>query len=378
MSKIDSFNDLLAKGRDIAVTHSTFLNATSETVELIHQGEYILILDEALDVVVDFNDVASVGNSVEQILKSKDIEVLIRDKLISVADNGLVTWIGGDYSGTKFSEVERLAKLNRLYCVNGSMMVCVFPPEVFRAFKEVYVMTYLLEGTFIKYYFDIFGIQYEKRAICKEDDNYVLTDYSIDLDLGFRQRCKELVKVCDEKRLNAGYRRTAFSKSWFDRAMNQDGVIRRLRTDMRYFFEIYAGAKSKDNLWTCPEAHKTKVQGKGYTCVRQMTKDEKNYPPEKRAEKEKELACFISLNARSTNDYKDRWALAYCYNMYMSPKMAHFFNNCGFPVNEELFAIACFIQWLFRSRIRDGENVVIYIPSSRMRDLFNSWLNGDL
>ena len=39
-SKIDSFNTLLNFGENIAVTHSAFLNATPETIELIKQGEY--------------------------------------------------------------------------------------------------------------------------------------------------------------------------------------------------------------------------------------------------------------------------------------------------------------------------------------------------
>ena len=49
--KIDDFNDLLTDGGCVAVTHVTFLNATPETLERIYEGEYTLILDEALSIV---------------------------------------------------------------------------------------------------------------------------------------------------------------------------------------------------------------------------------------------------------------------------------------------------------------------------------------
>ena len=376
-SKIIDFNSLLAQGKDIAVTHSTFLNATEETADLIRQGEYTMIIDEALEIIGDFNKVASVENAVEQSLNTKDVEVLVRDNLISIEENGRVIWTGKDYQGTKYSEVERLAKLGRLYCVNNTIL-CMFPPEIFQAFKKVYVMTYMLEGTFLKYYFDLFGISYEKVTVVNNDGNYTLNDYTPDLDYAFRKRCKDLITVCGDFRLNDGYRNNSFSKNWYDHNTGNNAVLNRLRTDLTYFFTRYAKAKSKDILWTCPKKYRQKVRGKGYTCVRQMTKQDLSLPKDKREKKEKELSCFIPLNARATNDYRERWALAYCFNMYTPRMIWHFFNNCGHTVDEDIFAMACFIQWIFRSRIRCGEKIIVYLPSPRMRRLFTRWLNCEL
>jgi hypothetical protein len=36
------------------------------------------------------------------------------------------------------------------------------------------------------------------------------------------------------------------------------------------------------------------------------------------------------------------------------------------------------IQWIWRSRIRKGENINIYIPSMRMRNLLNAWMKMNL
>lgn len=376
-SKIEDFNKLLSQGRDIAVTHSTFLNATPKTVELIEQGEYTLILDEAPDIIGDFNKVASVENAAEQAINTHDVKAMLRDGLISIGDNSKVIWTGNDYAGTKYSEVERLAKLGRLYYANDSIL-CMFPPEVFLAFKKVYVMTYLLEGTFIKYYFDLFGISYEKATTINHDGSYELIEYTSGSDYEFRKKCKELATVCKEYRLNCDYKTNSFSKNWYDHNITDRRILNRLRTDLTYYFTRHLKVKSKDILWTCPKKYQQKVQGKGYTCVRQMTKTDLLLPEQKRKRREKELSCFVPLNARATNDYRDRWALAYCFNMFTPTIIQHFFNNCGHPVDNDKFAMACFIQWIFRSRIRDGKEIYIYLPSPRMRKLFDKWMHCDL
>lgn len=376
-SKIEDFNKLLSQGKTIAVTHSTFLNATSKTVELIEEGEYTLILDEAPDIIGDFNKVASVENATEQAINTYDVKALLRDGLISVGENSQVIWIGNDYANTKYSEVERLARLGRLYFANNSIL-CMFPPEVFLAFKKVYVMTYLLEGTFIKYYFDLFGISYEKATTVNHDGIYTLTEYIPGSDHEFRKRCKELITICQEYRLNDGYKINSFSKNWYDHNISDYWTLRRLRTDLTYYFTKHLKVKTKNILWTCPKKYRQKVQGKGYTCVRQMTKIDLALPEQARKMREKELSCFVPLNARATNDYRDRWALAYCFNMYTPTIIQHFFSNCGHPVDNDMFAMACFVQWIFRSRIRDGEEIYIYLPSPRMRKLFDKWMSCDM
>ena len=39
-----------------------------------------------------------------------------------------------------------------------------------------------------------------------------------------------------------------------------------------------------------------------------------------------------------------------------------------------MYALSEMIQWIFRSRIRNNEDINIYIPSSRMRNLLIEFL----
>ena len=46
----------------------------------------------------------------------------------------------------------------------------------------------------------------------------------------------------------------------------------------------------------------------------------------------------------------------------------------GVPVYEDIYALSQMVQWMWRSRIRSGEPIHAFIPSSRMRGLFKQWL----
>jgi hypothetical protein len=55
-----------------------------------------------------------------------------------------------------------------------------------------------------------------------------------------------------------------------------------------------------------------------------------------------------------------------------------FFAQKNIPVNVDAFSLSCLIQWIWRSRIRNNESIKLYLPSTRMRNLLENWLNGDV
>ena len=380
-TKIDNFNELLSTGENVAVTHSTFLNATAETLEYIQQGEYTLFLDEVLDVVAEFNKTTLVENAPTQAVNENDIKLLKETGLINIREDYKVEWLGKDYTNSKFSEIERLARAGRLYYIRDKVMVCVFPPEMFKCFKNIYVMTYLFDGSILKYYFDFFDIPYSLTSINNKNEIYSLVEYTPDNDFVFRKKCRELIVVCDSKRLHEGYKRNSFSKTWYDSAMKDKTIVKRLQNDLRHFFSDIARAHAKNNniLWTCPVEYKNKLSGKGYTRSRQLTASERKLPTNERERIEKQILCFVPLNARASNEYKERWALAYLFNMNINPMIEGFFSDYKkISIDKDMYSLSCLIQWIFRSRIRDGKDIIIYLPSSRMRELLFKWMNREI
>lgn len=389
-TKIDSFNDLLSKGEDIAVTHTTFLNATEETMELIKTGGYTLIIDEALDVVTDFNRVQTVENAPRQSTTKGDIKMLLDNNIIQIEKNNLVKWCGDNYGEEcKFSEVQRFAKLGRLYCIDNSFMLTVFPHEIFKCFEDIYILTYLFGGSTLRYYLDMFNIQYELKSVSNTDGEYSIVDYNKCFDNAFRKKCKRLIHICDNKEMN-NYRGNALSKSWYI-GSKKDERLKKLKSNLGNYFRRClkdARASNGDIMWTCPKDYKDKIKGAGYIFSRSLSAKDKQLPKDKLENLEKELSCFVPCNSKATNIYRNRWALAYCVNMHFNPMIRKFFtdNNSERKENglteilpdENLFALSCLIQWIFRSRIRDGKPVEIYIPSTRMRTLFTDWMNCEI
>ena len=79
---------------------------------------------------------------------------------------------------------------------------------------------------------------------------------------------------------------------------------------------------------------------------------------------------------RASNEYRDRTAVAYLVNKYFNPFIKNFFVSNGVEVDEDGYAISEMLQFLWRSGIRDGKRITVYIPSRRMRELLKNMNYG--
>jgi len=94
---------------------------------------------------------------------------------------------------------------------------------------------------------------------------------------------------------------------------------------------------------------------------------------EKKTVREK-FGTFLVFNSKAVNTYGDKSALAYCVNINPSPPMMHFLSNAHIKMDWDKYAIAVMVQWIWRSRIRNNQEIWLYIPSRRMRTLFLNWM----
>ncbi|MEG2922077.1 MAG: hypothetical protein RR856_13665, partial [Acinetobacter sp.] len=86
---------------------------------------------------------------------------------------------------------------------------------------------------------------------------------------------------------------------------------------------------------------------------------------------------WLAFNTKATNEYRDRSNLAYLLNLFPNPMVVKASAMKGFPVKEDIFALSEMVQWVWRSAIREGNPINIYVPSSRMRDLLERWLEDE-
>lgn len=82
----------------------------------------------------------------------------------------------------------------------------------------------------------------------------------------------------------------------------------------------------------------------------------------------------IAFNTKATNDYGDKQVLAYCVNIFMQPDEKNYLLSNNIAVQEDRYALSVMLQWIWRSAIRNGQEIWIYIPSKRMRNLLKQWI----
>lgn len=364
--KQKSLKHLLADGCNVVATHSLFLGADSEIEELLQTGDYILILDEVLDVLQPFNQVFPSSK-----VKKGDIALMLQKNMIKVDEYGLVRWTDyGNYSDFVYNEVELLAKAGNLVCVDDALFLCRFNPNIFSMFSSVYILTYQFSGSILRAYFDFYGIPYTRRSIKKDGENYCISEYADD---SFeRQRIRSLVNVITDDKLNEiGARTNALSKSWYRNADSERKKV--IKNNISNLLKNKLGSVSSDRvMWTCFKDDYSFLVGQGYKYIRRLKKEDNSLSEQDRAR----LKCFVPCNARASNDYADRDVLFYLLNRYPDPEICKFFGRKGIELDRDQYALNEMLQWIWRSAIRNGKHIDIYIPSRRMRQLLIDWLDG--
>lgn len=337
--KLESLHNLIRRGENIVSTHALFRTYNATTIQLIKDGGYKLILDEVTDVI--------------EIIKitSKDLELLFNNKMIEVAEDGHINWIMPEYDG-KFSFLKEIIVTGNVIFFNDCFMLWMFPIEIFEAFREVLILTYLFDAQKQKYYFDVNGVQVQKIGTKCCNGEYMFCEEGVNPN--YVKSLKEKINVLDDKKLNAvGDRFNALSASWFKtKSDKRREEIKQLRNNIVNVFVNRFKSKSAQCLWTTYKDSHSKLSGKGYT------------------------KAFLPCNARATNKYRGRDCLVYCVNIFYNPVEKNYFASKGVEIREDEYALSEMIQWIWRSAIRDGNDINIYIPSSRMRKLLIDWMDS--
>jgi hypothetical protein len=357
--KLESLKKLIASGADIVTTHALFAMADKELMELLQWENYTLILDEVMEVL-----------AILDTIKQDDIATLKDTGLISVDEaTHQVFWTGKPDYNARYNDVKQYALSGNLYEVNGTAFLWNFPAKIFNLFSEVYILTYLFDGQIQKYYYDLHGIQYDYYAVVKSGQRYELKPkHLVPED---RSHLKALINIYDDKLNNIGDKKTALSKNWFISSHNKVKV-KRLQDNLYNYFRNIQKASANEILWTTFKGHKDNVrksiQGNGFSKTE----------PKTNANSTVGKACFIPFTTRATNKYKHKTVLAFCLNRFMNPLEEHFFDQNNVKVDEDLLALSDMLQWIFRSAIREGKPINIYIPSKRMRTLLKQWLDNEI
>ena len=343
--KLKNLNEQLERREDIAATHELFKYLDDISRDMLLAGKYTLILDEVLNVIEQYD------------IRKDDLQILKDSGCISIDPaDGMVTWNEDkkNYEDTQFEEVRRLALNHNLICIHDKMLVWRFPPDIFRYFEAVYILTYLFEGSVMKYYLEFYEIPFVKKSIYDEDDILTLGPYRQAQTAKYR----ELIHIYEGK-LNENFSQekdSCLSSSWMRDAAKKSSKrhkdLMQIKNNVGNFFRHICKGGRDSILWTTFKSVQNPLSGKGYT------------------------KAFLACNCRATNEYAHTSNLAYVLNWYVHPAIIGFLSRKNVKVDQDKIALAELLQWIWRSQIRRGQPINIYIPSKRMRRLLTEWLYG--
>lgn len=358
ISKTADFRRLLQEGVNIATTHVLFEGLGSEEYGLIKKGGYKMVLDEVLQVVkvLSYN--------------MKDFEYMSMMKVMKKSDHDddLYVCTDEEYAGS-ISGIKRLLKLAKNNGIhrygdsnNNFTFIWLFSAELFESLDGVTILTYMFEGQAMEAYLNMNGLEYEKIGCTRENGFGAYTESS-------QKEVKKLIKILDKPRYNELGRKnsTKYSSSWWKKAGTSEVDL--LKSQMRGFFRT---GNSKESMWTVFKGGNIGERQEvinGEIITSKVGKNEKKLMGKGYAK------GFVSITARATNKYAHKARLAYMANIYVNPIIGNYTTKKGFKIDQDKFALSELIQWVYRSRVRNGEPIEIFIPSIRMRTLLQEWLN---
>ena len=332
--------ELIKAGKNIATTHQAFKSYTPETLADIRAQGYTLIIDENVDV-LETSDI-----------HPDDLQMAVDAGYIRETD-GVYSIVKEDYSGNAFSEVFSLLRSRELIRMTDndekSLFYWALPSELMTSFKDVFILTYLFSGQSICHFLSIYNIPYEFIGIERTQDGGYRFGALPGYTPAYVEHLGDMIHILDRDSLNEiGEDYHALSMKWFKRGGDQVDQMKRNMGNC--FNNIWRDIPSEQRLWGSYKSASNAIRGKGYS------------------------KSFLIFNAKAMNAYRKKDHLIYPVNIFMNVNEKKFYRSHGIKVDEDMFALSVMVQWIWRSAIRDGKEINIYIPSKRMRTLLINWI----
>ena len=337
-TKLQDIITLFQEGHNIVTTHILFTKFNDKILDIIREKGYMLIMDEVV-------------NTVEGIKISQyDLQTITTKYAIVNPMTNLLEWTADEYEG-RFEDYRKLIEKGSIAACtetdnNGNQVVTtiikILPYKIFASFKKIFIIAYMFKYQIAYYYFQMLNANFKQWYV----KDFELTEEPQKYDY---TKTKELIKICNNERINQiGNARGALSVSWFQKNTKSDLMLQ-LKRNTGNFFRHHSKTPSKNNLWTTYKQYQQDLQSKRY------------------------IKGFAPLNIRATNQYKNKTAIAYLANRYMQPYVMKFFATKGIKCDQNKFALSEIIQFIMRGGARDGKEMMLYIPSKRMRTLVEEW-----
>lgn len=359
-TKSDDLLNKLRNNCNIGATHSLYLSMTDEHLYEIESRGYCVVIDEELGVINIF-DRYSVDD-LTYLLEKGDIEISPED--------GMITWVGKDVgTKNKYRYFSILCNSKSVYATkrNDTMMVTQLPIKLFTCAKRVIIMTYMFEGNILDSFLKLKKV---KTKLFSEVQTTKVSKSEIRNLITLVPPTREVSKI-------------GMSSIKYSKCSKEDCLV--VANYIRNVCRQYE-AVSKDVMYTFPKVlvkttrkNGKQIRPKSFIEYKlDVLDDNGNQALDAKGKpKTNTYPCWIHANCRATNKYSFKWLLVHVYDRYPNAVVETYLQDYGVSPKRNVFATSEICQWVWRSRIRNSEPIVLAIGSKRMFTLFEDWLNDD-
>jgi hypothetical protein len=342
LTKTESLESMLLQGQNIATTHSLH----ERLVPLARQGllsDYDIIIDEVPEVVRSVSSKSKV--SIEEFYLNTGCmtvdtgtgQVRPTNKWWSMRD---------DVDDTLSATILNYANTGCLYLLEGHLFIWAMPKELLTAGRTTTILTYKSEGSVLSSYLKKLDIPVEVTNDNQREE-------------AFRKKAAELITIKDITALS----KLSLSHSGQLAGMSKSNYCRTVVNTLKNL----RGRQLKD----------VPAENILITCAKDGWYKKGNVDvagPFASRSKLFKGANWVPKITRGTNDYAHCSHLIYLYDQHMNPYVARWLedNSRAF---DDAYALTELIQWVWRSRVRKGQPITLYLPSPRMRRLMDEWLS---
>ena len=343
-TKGEQLDPLVRAGKSIVITHNLYERAGT----LAYQGafeSYKVIIDEVPDAVSP-SKLNLDPKSFKEFYIDPGYCSLRKDGLVVMTDRGLE-----EEGRLKSALDERLISnisSGRLYYDGKQHFIQTLPTSLFTHTDGVIVLTFLSEGSLFLKFLEKFQIDYtvSKSRQCHQR---------------FQLQARDYLKIHRMSSLD----KVSFSYSKQTSYTPKSAELTKVRNALKNLRQRNLAVVDLENLMiTCAQKNWYKRLGRDF---------------------DKEKPALFSINSRmfeganwlenttrGTNKYLHCTHAIYLYEQNANPISLRWLNadNAEFRA---AYALTEIVQWLWRSQLRRGKAVDVYMPSKKMREIIQKW-----
>ncbi|SMC55401.1 hypothetical protein SAMN02746065_10489 [Desulfocicer vacuolatum DSM 3385] len=370
-NKQERFEDALQDAHVIITTHTLLKDFLKlHLFQLIEEGHWHLLMDEAI---ATFEPIKSLSKTmldgwlVNGIVEIRQLNERLRKiepvsgvtEMYTRADNFMTTpvekyLLKGLMVNDMLAVKDQSAKGFFTFSLSESRL---------KSFKSMTVLTYMFLGSDLDYWCRMKGIGVAHLELTRDaEDLFHLASHSGQYSGAMFKSFIEILDVKSSFGNERGQLSATSSRALKKKSKRNITMINEVQKDLKRHFRnrkknqviepedfMYASLSDIRGIWSGKDLP-TKFIGE---------------------------STWVPYNKRGVNGYAHKHNLAFLYNVFQHLAVKQTVNSViseDSCYSEDTLALSTLLQWIWRSAIRKGEKVRVYIPSKRMRDLLINWL----